>query len=56
MFLSNEDPLIKINLTNTLNTLNLDKQSIIYYIYSINLLYQSALEPARTIPEFHRLK
>ncbi|CAF4243501.1 unnamed protein product, partial [Rotaria sordida] len=40
IFLSNEDSSIPMNLTNTLKKLNIDKQSIIYYIGGIDLLCQ----------------
>ena len=40
LFLLNEDSSTPMNLTNTLKKLNIDKQSMIYYIGGIDLLCQ----------------
>ncbi len=39
-FLSNEDPTVPMNLTNTLKKLTVDQQPMIYYIGGIDLLCQ----------------
>lgn len=39
-FLANEDSSVPMNLTNTLNKLNVSQQPVIYYIGGIDLLNQ----------------
>ena len=54
-FLSNEDPSVPMNLTNTLKKLTVDQQPLVYYIGGIDLLCQ-LIKDGLVEPEIFRRK